>query len=64
MDSLNRFWTGQEVYITKIFLPIIIGFLILFIGLLAIFALSFWRQHYQFGIWEKMRIGLIKWPKE
>ena len=47
MDSLNRFWTGQEVYITKIFLPIIIGFLILFIGLLAIFALSFWRQHYR-----------------
>ena len=47
MDSLNQFWTGQEVYITKIFLPIIIGFLILFIGLLAIFALSFWRQHYR-----------------
>jgi Fe-S oxidoreductase len=47
MDSLNRFWTGQEVYIAKIFLPIIIGFLILFIGLLAIFALSFWRQHYR-----------------
>jgi Fe-S oxidoreductase/nitrate reductase gamma subunit len=47
MDSLTRFWTGQEIYITKIFLPIIIGFLILFMGLLAIFALSFWRQHYR-----------------
>jgi Fe-S oxidoreductase/nitrate reductase gamma subunit len=47
MDSLNRFWTGQEVYIMKVFLPIIIGFLVLFIGLLAIFALSFWWRHYR-----------------
>jgi Fe-S oxidoreductase len=47
MDSLNRFWTGQEVYILKVFLPIIIGFLVLFIGLLAIFALSFWQRHYR-----------------
>ncbi len=47
MDSLTRFWTGQEVYITKVFLPIIIGFLVLFIGLLAIFALSFWWRHYR-----------------
>ena len=31
----------------KVFLPIIIGFLILFIGLLAIFALSFWWRHYR-----------------
>ena len=47
MDSLTRFWTGQEVYIIKVFLPIILGFLILFIGLLAIFALSFWWRHYR-----------------
>jgi Fe-S oxidoreductase/nitrate reductase gamma subunit len=47
MDSLTRFWAGQEVYITKVFLPIIIGFLVLFIGLLAIFALTIWRRHYR-----------------
>ncbi len=47
MDSLTRFWTGEEVYITKVFLPIIVGFLVLFIGLLAIFALSFWWRHYR-----------------
>ncbi len=47
MDPLTRFWTGQEVYIMKVFLPIIIGFLVLFIGLLAIFALSFWWRHYR-----------------
>ncbi len=48
MDSLNRvFWTGQEVYITKVFLPVAIGFLILCIGLLALFILSFWQQHYR-----------------
>jgi Fe-S oxidoreductase/nitrate reductase gamma subunit len=47
MDSLARFWTGQEVYIMKVFLPIIIGFLILFIGLLAVSVLSFWWRHYR-----------------
>jgi Fe-S oxidoreductase/nitrate reductase gamma subunit len=47
MDSLNRFWTGQEVYIMKVFLPIILGFLVLFIGLLAVSALSFWWRHYR-----------------
>jgi Fe-S oxidoreductase/nitrate reductase gamma subunit len=46
MDSLTRFWTGQEVYIMKVFLPIIIGFLVLFIGLLAVSALAFWWRHY------------------
>jgi Fe-S oxidoreductase/nitrate reductase gamma subunit len=47
MDSLTRFWTGQEVYIMKVFLPIILGFVILFIGLLAVSALSFWWRHYR-----------------
>jgi Fe-S oxidoreductase/nitrate reductase gamma subunit len=47
MDSLTRFWTGQEVYIMKVFLPIIIGFLIFFIGLLAVSSLSFWWRHYR-----------------
>ena len=31
----------------KVFLPIIIGFLILFIGLIALFVLRFWWQHYR-----------------
>jgi Fe-S oxidoreductase/nitrate reductase gamma subunit len=47
MDSLTRFWTAQEVYIMKVFLPIILGFLVIFIGLLAISALSFWWRHYR-----------------
>ncbi len=47
MDPLTRFWTGQEVYIMKVFFPVIIGFLVLFIGLLALFALSFWWRHYR-----------------
>jgi Fe-S oxidoreductase len=47
MDSLTRFWTGQEIYIMKVFLPIILGFLIIFIGLLALSALSFWWRHYR-----------------
>jgi Fe-S oxidoreductase/nitrate reductase gamma subunit len=47
MNSLTRFWTAQEVYIMKVFLPIILGFLVLFIGLLAISVLSFWWRHYR-----------------
>jgi Fe-S oxidoreductase len=41
------FWEGQEVYITKVFLPIILGFLVLFIGMCAIFILNFRYQHYR-----------------
>lgn len=47
MNSLTRFWTGQEVYIMKVFLPIILGFLVIFIGLLVVSALSFWWRHYR-----------------
>ena len=48
MDSLNRlFWSRQEVYILKVFLPIVIGFLILLMGLAALFALSLWWRHYR-----------------
>src|SRR5512136_181078 len=48
MDSLNRlFWSRQEVYIMKVFLPIVIGFLILLIGLAGLFALSLWWRHYR-----------------
>jgi Fe-S oxidoreductase/nitrate reductase gamma subunit len=47
MNSLTRFWTSQEVYIMKVFLPIILGFLVLFIGLLAVSVLAFWWRHYR-----------------
>ena len=48
MDFENQlFWTRQEIYITNIFLPIVIGFLVLCMGLLALFVLSFFRQHYR-----------------
>jgi Fe-S oxidoreductase/nitrate reductase gamma subunit len=47
MNSLTRFWTSQEVYILKVFLPVILGFLVLFIGLLAVSALAFWWRHYR-----------------
>ena len=47
MNPLTRFWTSQEVYILKVFLPIILGFLVLFIGLLAVSALAFWWRHYR-----------------
>ena len=48
MDSLNRiFWARQEIFIMKVYLPIVIGFLILLIGLAGLFALSFWWRHYR-----------------
>ncbi|HMK51334.1 MAG TPA: hypothetical protein VK551_02420, partial [Thermodesulfobacteriota bacterium] len=47
MNSLTRFWTSQEVYIMKVFLPVILGFLVIFIGLLVISALAFWWRHYR-----------------
>ena len=47
MDSLTRFWTSQEVYIMEVFLPIIVGFLVLFIGLLVVSVFAFWWRHYR-----------------
>ncbi len=48
MDSLNRiFWARQEIFIMKVYLPIIIGFLVLLIGLAALFVVSFWWRHYR-----------------
>src|SRR4030042_1001190 len=47
MNPLTRCWTSQEVYIMKVFLPIILGFLVLFIGLLAVSAAAFWCRHYR-----------------
>jgi Fe-S oxidoreductase/nitrate reductase gamma subunit len=43
----HLFWASQEIYVAEIFLPMIIGFLFLCVGLLALFVLSFWRQHYR-----------------
>ncbi len=50
MESLTRFWISQEVYIWKIFLPVILGFLVVFIGLLAVSVLAFWWRHYR--LWQ------------
>jgi Fe-S oxidoreductase/nitrate reductase gamma subunit len=48
MEHLSRiFWTGQEVYIMRLFLPVIIGFLVLLVGLVALFIISFRREHYR-----------------
>ncbi|MCJ7640292.1 MAG: hypothetical protein MUO29_00200, partial [Desulfobacterales bacterium] len=48
MDSSREaFWTGQETYILKVFLPVIVGFLIILMGLMVLFALSFWWRHYR-----------------
>ena len=47
MDSLSfRFWAAQDVYIWKIFLPVILGFLVLLLGMAALFIASFRREHY------------------
>jgi len=44
MPLSEFFWTGQEIYITEVFLPIIIGVLV-FVPLLgALFAFGFWRH--------------------
>jgi len=42
-----RFWSFQEVYLSRIFLPILIGSSVLFIGLAALFAFCLFRQHYR-----------------
>ena len=43
---IQAFWAGQEVYLTEVVFPVILGFFVLFLGILALFALSFWGQHY------------------
>lgn len=48
MDPLaSAFWRGQQIYIIKVFLPIIVGFLVFSIGLVALFIVGFWRHHYR-----------------
>ncbi len=46
-SSLLHFWTKQETYIDRIFLPVLIGFGVVCLGLIALFALSFWWKHYR-----------------
>ena len=46
MDSIYKlFWERQEVYIMKVFLPVIIAFLVLFAGLIAAYVKGFRWQH-------------------
>jgi len=45
MSLTELFWAGQEVYITEIFLPIIIGVLVLLPLLAVIFAFGFGRHY-------------------
>ncbi|MDP3017688.1 MAG: hypothetical protein Q8N70_11535, partial [Deltaproteobacteria bacterium] len=48
MDPSNLyFWTAQKVFIDQIFLPILIGFGIIFLGLISLFIFFFWRTHYR-----------------
>ncbi len=46
MSLSELFWTGQEVYITEIFLPIIIGVLV-FVPLLAVIFIFGFMRHYR-----------------
>ena len=46
MESLRElFWTGQEVYITEIFMPIIIVVALCLPIIIALFVLGFWRRY-------------------
>jgi Fe-S oxidoreductase/nitrate reductase gamma subunit len=46
-SSTASFWTKQEAVIDQIFLPVLIGFGVFCLGLIALFALSFWWKHYR-----------------
>ncbi len=45
MSLRELFWVGQEVYITKVFLPIIIGVLVFVPVLIILFAFGFYRRY-------------------
>ncbi len=45
--STLTFWAGQEAYLIRVFLPIILAFLVLFLGIFALFILHFQYQHYR-----------------
>jgi Fe-S oxidoreductase len=63
VDTFNRvFWPGQEVFIIQAFLPIIAGFLVLLVGLVALAVWSFWRQHYRLWHLGKDEDCSGQWP--
>jgi Fe-S oxidoreductase/nitrate reductase gamma subunit len=41
------FWTRQEIFIDRIFVPVLIGFGVVCLGLIALFLLNFWWRHYR-----------------
>jgi len=45
MPLRELFWAGQEVYLTEVFLPIIIAVLIFTPVLIILFAFGFWRRY-------------------
>ena len=45
MPLRELFWAGQEVYITKVFMPIIIGIAIFLPVIIVLFVLGFWRRY-------------------
>lgn len=46
MESLRElFWAGQEIYLTEVFMPIIIGVAIFLPIIIALFAFGFWRRY-------------------
>ncbi len=46
MESLRElFWAGQEVYITEVFMPIIIGVAIFFPIIIVLFIFGFYRRY-------------------
>ena len=49
MSLRELFWIGQEVYISEIFLPVIIAVLIFVPLLVVLFAFGFWRRY---GVWK------------
>ena len=48
MDLSNQlFWKNQEILFREVFLPVVIAFLLLSLGLIVLFLLSLLRQHYR-----------------
>ena len=50
MSLRELFWAGQGVYISEVFLPIIIGVLVFTPALIALFAFGFFRRYRLWGI--------------
>lgn len=62
MESLRElFWAAQEVYITEVFMPIIIIAAILFPIIIALFVFGFWRRCWLWMAGQKEN-RFEKWP--